>query len=296
MGSDSTNKPRRTGRVISAIAFTGSFGLLFYLLASTHSERSVPERPYDAPSTLRGSSIASAGTNALMESVSITWPERVTAYTPAAVQHGSLLDIIQRWNPDIMEPPLVFTETLQHFNYSCPVERAVAAQFLEAEMPFKVYDVPEFDDVSARWTDDYLIRNIKNAGRVERAETNHFMFWNGRSRGIRDFNPPTEVVEMRFPEFLRRAHAADKKNLSSEAEHFYFTMGVSKQDKRTFIGQDLSLFSTKQNNFFIRDVTKNKGIQCRFGMRFSCMSRVNNICITSILTLYAQGGVCCGTL
>jgi len=37
--------------------------------------------------------------------------------------------------------------------------------------------------------------------------------------------------------------------------------------KSTFVGKDLALFSSMENNFFVFKVAKNKGIQCRFGMR-----------------------------
>ena len=31
--------------------------------------------------------------------------------------------------------------------------------------------------------------------------------------------------------------------------------------------EDLAIFSTRENNFWVTDVTKNKGIQCRLGSR-----------------------------
>jgi hypothetical protein len=50
-------------------------------------------------------------------------------YDPNANQvypvFNSLLNIIQNWNPDVADPPPVFYETLQHFNYSNPHERRI---------------------------------------------------------------------------------------------------------------------------------------------------------------------------
>lgn len=43
-----------------------------------------------------------------------------------------------------------------------------------------------------------------------------------------------------------------------------------KGKKTTFVGKDLELFSEMENNFFVFNVEKNKGIQCRFGMRGKC--------------------------
>ena len=37
--------------------------------------------------------------------------------------------------------------------------------------------------------------------------------------------------------------------------------------KTTFVGKDLGIFSSTVNNFFVFNVARNKGIQCRFGMR-----------------------------
>ena len=41
----------------------------------------------------------------------------------------------------------------------------------------------------------------------------------------------------------------------------------AKGKKATFVGKDLKIFSSMENNFFVFNVEKNKGIQCRFGMR-----------------------------
>jgi hypothetical protein len=45
-----------------------------------------------------------------------------------------------------------------------------------------VYDVPEFNAVAAKWTDEYLSQELSKptvSRRVERSNTNHFMYWNG---------------------------------------------------------------------------------------------------------------------
>jgi hypothetical protein len=69
---------------------------------------------------------------------------------------------------------------------------------------------------------------------------------------------------MSFKEWLTRAKNADINKLSNTSEHFYFH--ASERTSR-FVSQDLQLFSTKTNNFFVSNVKANKGIQCRFGMR-----------------------------
>jgi hypothetical protein len=78
---------------------------------------------------------------------SIEYPKMIDSPTHYPL-YKPLLDIIREWNPDDPEIPSSFTETLQHFNYSCPVEREIAAKFRDAEVPFKLYDIPNVNEVS----------------------------------------------------------------------------------------------------------------------------------------------------
>ena len=59
-----------------------------------------------------------------------------------------LLDILTRWPPDDPNIPTIFTESLMHFNYSNLLERSAAEAYRNKELPFKVYDVPEFEEAS----------------------------------------------------------------------------------------------------------------------------------------------------
>jgi hypothetical protein len=184
--------------------------------------------------------------------------------------YRSLLSIIQDWNPDHPDAPLHFKETLQHFNYSNPIERNIAQVYRDAEVPFKLYNVPEFDQTVALWSDGYLIKNLDNGhtAHVEQSKSNHFMFWNMRGLKDKTFVPPTNVVNLSFKEWLLKAHEADAQKLSNASTHYYFMTGVSPNDGlRSFVSRDLPLFSTRRENFFITNVRSNKGIQCRFSMR-----------------------------
>jgi hypothetical protein len=55
-------------------------------------------------------------------------------------RYDSLLNIVTNWGPDNPEIPATFKESLQHFNYSNPIERDIAYKFRDAEIPFKVYE------------------------------------------------------------------------------------------------------------------------------------------------------------
>jgi Cupin-like domain len=55
-------------------------------------------------------------------------------------------------------------EVLLRFNYSNPEELELAAKFRDAELPFKLYDIPEVTAATLKWTDDYVAENFDGAG------------------------------------------------------------------------------------------------------------------------------------
>jgi hypothetical protein len=101
------------------------------------------------------------------------------------------------------------------------------------------------------------------------SKDNHFMYWTGKKQDSRKYQNPIGHVKMPFKNWLQLATEAEQHKLSKDSKHYYFRKnepsGV-KFKKSTFIGKDLSIFSTLTNNFFVSNVAKNKGIQCRFGM------------------------------
>jgi len=201
----------------------------------------------------------------------ITWPT-IKQYEPGYPKqlYQPLLSLIEAWNPDNPDPPAIFHETLPHFNYSNPVERAMAASYRDAEVPFKIYNIPEFMKTSSLWTDEYLVNAFHEHGEqhVEKSKNNHFMFWAMRGRNVKDYIPPTEVVKLKFESWLQEAYAADQNKAPNTTSHLYFMTGSPPRDYgNTFVARDLPLFSTRSNNFFITNVGANKGIQCRFSMR-----------------------------
>lgn len=182
-----------------------------------------------------------------------------------------LYNVVEDWNPDNPDEPASFRETLQHFDYGNPVERAMAERYRNAELPFKLFNVSEFTHVAHLWTDEYLHRqlatNLRRA-HVEKSKDNHFMYWNNRGNNKFGYKPPTEIVDMSFDTWLAKAKAADLEKMSNNTPHYYYMSSAPPHDhERTFISRDLKLFSTEKNNFFITNVPANKGIQCRFAMR-----------------------------
>jgi hypothetical protein len=201
--------------------------------------------------------------------IHVEWPALLPAPTSTYPQYQSLLTIVKNWSPDDPDLPPRFTETLMHFNYSDPVERSYAEKFRDAEVPFKVYGVPEFNAVAGLWTDDYLQKSLVGKEQhVEKSDTNHFMYWTPRGKPDPEYEPPTEFITMSFEEWLKIAKSADTSKQRNDTVHYYFmTSAPPRDNKKSFISRDLSLFSTETNNFFITNVPANKGIQCRFGMR-----------------------------
>lgn len=181
----------------------------------------------------------------------------------------TLLTTVTNWNPDTPEIPSSFKERIQHLDFGNPYERHIAELYRNAEIPFKLFNITNFEDVAAKWSDSYLTASMDSARtHVEKSSNNHFMFWTG-ARSIPNYVPPTEMIRnMDFPKWLEKAKRADTERLDNSSVHFYFMASAEARDRgRTFIARDLTSFSTKTNNFFITKVNKNKGIQCRFGMR-----------------------------
>ena len=66
-------------------------------------------------------------------------------------------NLMTRWpQDDIDNPPQPFVERLQHFDYNDPEQVAMALKFRDAELPFKVYNVPEVVAAGKKWTDEYI--------------------------------------------------------------------------------------------------------------------------------------------
>ena len=211
--------------------------------------------------------LISCGVTDVTDGLTIEYPKLITSPTHYPL-YKPLLEIIQEWNPDNPDLPSFFIETLQHFNYSCPIERQIAIQFRDNELPFKLYDIPNVKEVVKLWNDEYLSKIMKKdmTIRIEKSKTNHFMFW--KSKPYLNFKKPTEYIQMSFDQWLSLAKKADQEKLSSEVEHYYFHKSeVIGSPRSTFVGRDLNIFTPSTENFFVTNLRLNKGIQCRFGMR-----------------------------
>lgn len=208
------------------------------------------------------------------DAVTILRPPLLTRPISTYPVYDTLLNHLTAWNPDNPDPPSLFRETLQHFNFSDPVQREIALSFREAELPFKLYDVPNVNEVVKKWSNEYLASVLERDTAINTltSKNNHFQYWKkqkeGGKAGSTKLDRPTGSVKMPFKEWLAIVQAADRDKLAADQPHYYFRKNNPADEKqKSFVGRDLSIFSTSEDNFFISDVSKNKGIQCRFGMR-----------------------------
>lgn len=153
----------------------------------------------------------------------------------------------------------------------------MAERFRDAELPFKVYDIPEFEIAGQRWTDDYISKEFRSGnpgGTAQESLDNYFAFyvpnaWNPKVHGL----PPTRNNDWSYRQWSRHARYADATQLLANYPHFYWQSGVPASERSevesewTFITRDLRLFSSTQENFFVFHPEMQKGIQCRFGER-----------------------------
>ena len=207
-----------------------------------------------------------------------------------------LKQLLEDWPQDEDKEGMIH-ETLMHFNYSDPAERAMAMTFRDKEVPFKFVDVPELDAATKKWTDEYVSRHfgVRNppllgnllsgnganndhmpsaSGLAQESPNNYFAFfsapqWDVMSMGL----PPVRNNDWDFAKFAEHAKYADAKRLPFDQPHFYWQSGVDREERYrpesqwTFISRDLPSFSSPKETFFVFHPELQKGIQCRFGER-----------------------------
>lgn len=194
-------------------------------------------------------------------------------------------DLMDAWPQDeIDHPPTPIKEALLHFDYNDPKDLEAAKLFRDANLPFKLVNVPEVLEAGEKWTDDYVASNFDGrpykhhyplaSGTCQESPNNFFAFfakagWSVEQMGL----PPSRNNDYTFAEWAKHAHYADAVALQANKPHLYYQAGVDKEerhlDKRqwTFISRDLPSFSSPTETFFVFSPEDQKGIQCRFGER-----------------------------
>jgi hypothetical protein len=202
-------------------------------------------------------------------------------------QLTNLASLLEHWDQD-EDFYGTITETLLHFNYSDPHELEMARKFRDAELPFKLTNVPELAVANLKWTDEYLSQEFvrgKKRGRTnstahllgfgQEAIDNFMAFyipaqWNVNTLGL----PPVRDNDWTFAKWAAHAQYADASRLSADQPHYYWQAGVTAGERNlpkkdwNFISRDLPSFaSTTAVNFLHFFPVDQSGIQCRFGER-----------------------------
>ena len=185
-------------------------------------------------------------------------------------------DLMSAWNHDDDFEGIIH-ETLLHFNYSDPTERALAVRFRDAELPFKVYDIPEVTEAGRKWTVEYVDASFKDgraSGTAQESPNNFFAFYIPQHWNVLKLGPaPVRNNDWDFRRFEAHARYADAVHLDIDRPHFYWQSGVSREQRHRpkvewgFIAKDLPSFGSTEENFFVFHPEEQKGIQCRFGER-----------------------------
>lgn len=205
---------------------------------------------------------------------------------PAAYR---VVDMVRNWNPNDVRVPARHYASLCRFDFGKEADRAKARRYVEAEVPFVVYNLPAVEAAVDKWnTPGYLAEKLgAKEFRVEVSKTNHFLYSSaGNGKQVKGYEPPTTLEMWTYDEWRGRAEGrlaavaeaveASKGEVTpAEArrgqEHYYFR--VSNENVAT---EDMTVFTANMPALFRpvgpeRDVRGSwgkggRGIHCRFGM------------------------------
>lgn len=189
-----------------------------------------------------------------------------------------LFDVLNNWNPDNVDIPKFHYDSLCHFDFQNPAELAQAKLYQKHEKPFILYNIPQLDEISSKWsTFDYLIKKVGNTKfRTESSKSNHFMYWKPpsskflRNSESKNWEEPTKVVRRSLPQWLDLAVKGQSEEDNEKRDHEYFRLNSDPDnywiyDDLPFFNPDDS-FSSEPFPFLV-DSRQQRGIHCRLGMK-----------------------------
>ena len=190
-------------------------------------------------------------------------------------------DVLDNWGPDDTEPREHIYQGLCVFDFE--TEKDKAMNYREAEVPFVIRDDPSVLRTAERWAQEGYMEKMlgkKTRYRTEYSPNNHFMYWmkpkkRNRNKVPEDWHPPTEMKRMPYKEWLGHANITDESKLGPDMEHWYFrligcgAMGKNcDKDSSEYLFDELAFFQPRDDNeLYMVDPNKQKGIHCRFGMK-----------------------------
>jgi len=196
----------------------------------------------------------------------------------------NILNVLSNWNPDNMTIPFRIYQGICVLDWKDMEQRRLAEVYREAELPFLIQNHPEIWKTAERWSHyDYLNKLLGGDGdggssdggttklyRNEHSKDNHMPYWKLR-HGIRKpdgWVPPTENVELSFPDWYSKAIELEDKTTIVNHEHYYFRLNGAYQDKmNSFLYDELPFFLPTKKSFFMPEPKEQRGINCRFGSK-----------------------------
>ena len=202
-----------------------------------------------------------------------------------------VIDIVQNWPPDDTAPRPKIYQGICVFDYETEMEKAKI--YREAEVPFVVRDDPQVLRTAERWNHPgYMLDLMSDTPhRTEYSPNNHFMYWMaenpnkkkqrekaGRARHPKfptppeGWKPPTKMMRMPYEEWLGHANTTDDK-LGPDHPHWYYRLigcgaqGRCDKDSSEYLFDELPFFQPREDQLFIVEPHRQKGIHCRFGMK-----------------------------
>lgn len=209
-----------------------------------------------------------------------------------------VMDVLNNWPIDSTKIPQNVHQGICIFDFSRKKNhqelRHQILTYRESEVPFVVRHDPHVVGTVERWHEENYMSNLLE-GRTYRAEvskSNHLMYWNinsGQTVVPKNFKRPTTMQPYTFKDWLKVANVTNIKNKDS---HVYLRMDgcqkghhcdsthvrtglsgmykLSKIDHADFWYKEMPFFNPAHKDesaLYVVDHTKQRGIQCRFGMK-----------------------------
>jgi hypothetical protein len=152
-----------------------------------------------------------------------------------------IMDLINNWSPDNPSIPATHHHGLCRLDYRKDLAKAMA--YRAAEVPFVLYNVPAAEKVVKNWAQPGYLEKLlgDEQYRTEVSHNNHFMYFSGGqgagSSGKKAWRPPTGMEQISFKDFKSKALECERRNCTTDEQHFYFRVTAPRKDHFIFKGK-----------------------------------------------------------
>lgn len=197
-------------------------------------------------------------------------------------------EVLSNWNPDNTTLPQRIFQGLCVFDYQKDYETALT--YRNAEVPFVVINDPRVAATTERWNQPGYLENLLGnvPHRTVITESNKVLYAvpPKKPRRIRrgehaipepppGWHNPTKMTRMPYNEWLEKANVSEAWT-APNARHYYFRLigcgmpqpdGGCDQGSSEYLFDELPFFQPNENDLYLRDIHRQQGIHCRFGMK-----------------------------